>query len=225
MTPTPARKPARTPAAAARRRKPAQRRMPREERRAQILAKAREFFAENGLGAQTRALADACGVSQRLLYSVFPSKSALLEEVYREHIAGPFRETWIDTLKDRRRPMEDRLVEFYRTYYDEVTTRGWLRLFLHASLAEVTMAPAYIAAVITRMLGVVVAEAAREQGLRAPRDKAVANELGWVLHGAVSHLAIRRHVYGNDNPMPPHEVIAMQVRVFLGGLRAVLPPA
>lgn len=220
MTPTPARKPVRRTARVA-----AKRRLPREERRAQILSKAREFFAENGLQAQTRALADACGVSQRLLYSVFPNKAALLEEVYREHIAGPFRESWIDALKDRRLPVEERLVTFYQTYYEEVTTRGWLRLFLHASLAEVTMAPAYIAAVITRTLGVVVAEAAREQGLRPPRDRAVANELGWVLHGAVSHLAIRRHVYGNDNPMPARDAIAMQVRVFLGGLPAVLPRA
>src|SRR3546814_12375117 len=40
-----------------------------EERRAQILAKAVEFFAEFGLTAQTRSLAEACGVSQRLIYS------------------------------------------------------------------------------------------------------------------------------------------------------------
>ena len=69
-----------------------------------------------------------------------------------------------------------------------------------------------------------VAEAAHEKGLAAPTDAAHVQEIGWILHGAVSHLAIRRHVYGNANPVPSGEVIAMQVRVFLAGLDAVLRP-
>jgi AcrR family transcriptional regulator len=200
-------------------------RLPREARRAQILEQATRFFSEYGLTAQTRALADACGVSQRLLYSFFPSKAALLEEVYRAEIAGPFKAIWFVELQDRSQPVEQRLMRFYTDYYEQVTTRRWLRLFLYASLAEVAMAPAYIGSIITHMLGLIVAEAAHEQGLRVPDEAATRQEIGWVLHGAVSHLAIRRHVYGNENPIPPRAAIAMQVRVFLGGLSAVLPPA
>ena len=196
--------------------------MPREQRRAQILAKAYEFFAEYGLTAQTRALADSCGVSQRLLYSFFPSKAALLEEVYKSEIAGSFKATWFAELKDRSRNVEQRLMHVYREYYETVTTRRWLRLFLYASLADVAMAPAYIAGVLTHMLEVIVAEAAAEQGLQVPADAATAQEVGWVLHGAISHLAIRRHVYGNTNPLPAHHVIALQVRCFLAGLPALL---
>lgn len=200
-------------------------RLPREMRRAQILEQATRFFAEYGLTAQTRALAEACGVSQRLLYSFFPSKAALLEEVYRTEIEGPFKAIWFVELQDRSLPVEERLVRFYEHYYEQVTTRRWLRLFLYASLAEVAMAPAYIGKIVTHTLGLIVAEAAFEQGLQAPRDEAVRQEIGWVLHGAVSHLAIRRHVYGNANPLPAPDAIALQVRVFLGGLGAVLPPA
>ena len=200
------------------------RRMPREERRAQILAHACQFFSEYGLTAQTRALADACGVSQRLLYSFFPSKAALLEEVYRSQIAGPFKAIWFAELKDRSLPMDQRLVRFYDDYYGQVTTRRWLRLFIYASLAEVAMAPAYIAAIVTHMLEIIVTEAAHEQGLRVPDDPAVLQEVGWILHGAVSHLAIRRHIYGNTNPLPARSVITLHVRAFLGGLRAVLAP-
>ena len=54
-------------------------RMAPAERKAMILARAIDFFAEYGLTAQTRALAAACGVAQRLLYRYFPSKAALLE--------------------------------------------------------------------------------------------------------------------------------------------------
>ena len=206
-------------------RRPRSPRLPREERRAQILAQASRFFSEYGLTAQTRALADSCGVSQRLLYSFFPSKAALLEEVYRSEIAGPFKAIWFADLKDRKLSVEQRLIRFYHEYYDSVTTRRWLRLFLYASLAEMAMAPDYIAAIVTHMLEIVVAEAASEQGLKVPADPAQVQEIGWILHGAVSHLAIRRHVYANDNPTPAHDVIALQVRSFLGGLPAILPPA
>ena len=206
-------------------RKPRPPRLPREERRAQILAQASRFFSEYGLTAQTRALAESCGISQRLLYSFFPSKAALLEEVYRSEIAGPFRAIWFADLKDRKLGMEQRLIRFYNEYYDSVTTRRWLRLFLYASLAEMPMAPDYIAAIVTHTLEIVVAEAAAEQGLKVPADPAEVQEIGWILHGAVSHLAIRRHVYANANPTPAHDVIALHVRSFLGGLPSVLPPA
>lgn len=199
-------------------------RLPRDERRAQILAQASKYFAEYGLTAQTRALADACGISQRLLYSFFPSKAALLEEVYRSEIAGPFKAVWFANLKDRSQSVEQRLIRFYNEYYESVTTRHWLRLFLYASLSEMGMAPAYIAAIVTHMLEIIVAEAALERGLTVPADAALVQEIGWILHGAISHLAIRRHVYANTNPLPVSEVIALQVRSFLAGLPVVLPP-
>ena len=198
-------------------------RIPLRERRELILVQAGEFFAEYGLTAQTRALADACGISQRLLYRCFPSKGALIQEVYRRDIAGPFQAAWLARLEDRARPIEARLTEFYQAYYDAVLTRRWLRLFLYASLAEIDMAPTYIAEVLTRMLEVVVAEACGALGARPPVSRAQEHEIGWMLHGAVSHLAIRRHIYANTNPTPVAEVIALQVRIFLAGLERVLP--
>lgn len=198
-------------------------RMPAADRRAQILAKAYEFFAEYGLTAQTRALAEACGVSQRLLYSVFPNKSALINAVYETEIAGVFKAVWFVQLRDRSRSMEQRLKDFYREYYDTVLTRRWMRLFLYASLAEVEMAPTYIASIITNLLETVMEEAAHEAGLRLPRDHAELQEIGWILHGAVSHLAIRRHIYHNQTPLDVEKVLALQVKSFLGGIRAILP--
>ena len=76
---------ARTPARAAR---GATTRLPHATRRAHILAQAVEFFAANGLTAQTRALAEECGISQRLLYRFFPSKAALIEEVKAKRLGG-----------------------------------------------------------------------------------------------------------------------------------------
>lgn len=208
-----------------RQRRAAAMRLPREARRAQILSQACAFFAEHGLTAQTRALAEACGVSQRLLYSFYPNKAALIEAVYSAEIAGSFQAIWFVEMKDRSVPIEERLTRFYLSYYEGVTTRRWLRLFLHASLADVAMAPAYISAILAHMLEITVSETAFELGLQAPADAAELQELGWILHGAVSHLAIRRHVYGNTNPLPAGRVIGLHIRSFLGGLRTLLPPS
>ena len=70
-------------------------RMPFNERRAQILAVATEFFAENGLTAQTRQLAEQCGISQRLLYRFFPTKEDLVREVYNQEILGAFKAVFV----------------------------------------------------------------------------------------------------------------------------------
>ena len=53
-------------------------RLPADERRRRIVIAAREAFARKGLaGARTAELAEAAGVSERLLYKHFPSKEAL----------------------------------------------------------------------------------------------------------------------------------------------------
>ncbi len=199
-------------------------RLPHAIRRAQILSHAAEFFAEFGLTAQTRALAAVCGISQRLLYRFFPNKSALIEEIYKTEIAGPFKAVWFADLCNRSRPVEERLNDFYREYYEQVLTRRWLRLFLYASLADVGMAPAYSSAIVTHIIEVILQESAHELGLALPQDKALCHELGWALHGAISHLAIRRRIYSNINPSQITAVIPMYVRVFLAGLQSVLAP-
>lgn len=199
-------------------------RMPAAERRALILEKAFEYFSEYGLTGQTRGLAEACGVSQRLLYSVFPNKAALLAAVYDSGIAGPFKAIWFVQLRDRAKPLQQRLQAFYEEYYATILTRRWLRLFLYSSLAEVEMAPTYIAAIIRTLLDTVVEEALADAQLPMPADRALVQELGWALHGNISHLAIRRHIYHDQTAMAPERVVALHITTFLAGVRAVLQP-
>jgi AcrR family transcriptional regulator len=198
-------------------------RMPHAERRAQILQQAFDFFSEHGLTAQTRALADACGVSQRLLYSMFPNKAALIAEVYETEIAGPFKALWFVLLTDRSKPVEQRLIAFYHDYYHSILTSRWLRLFLHASLSNQNMAQTYISKIVKQLLDIIVEEATFEAGLAMPEDPALRHELAWSLHGAISHLAIRRHIYADPSPLDPKEVITLQVRMFLAALPAAVP--
>lgn len=197
-------------------------RLPAAQRRAQIQSKAFEFFAEYGLTAQTRALADACGVSQRLLYSAFPNKAALINAVYDAEIAGPFKAIWFVQLRDRQQALAQRLQRFYLEYYETILTRRWLRLFLYASLAEAEMAPTYIADIIRDLLDIIVEEAAFDAGLAAPEQPEMRRELGWVLHGNISHLAIRRHIYRDSTPLAVDRVIAMHVVAFLTGVPGMI---
>ncbi len=194
-------------------------RMAPERRRDLILQRAIEFFSEYGLTAQTRALAEACGVAQRLLYRYFPSKAALLSEVYEEAIASPFKAVWRIQLKDRSRPWDERLVAFYVSYFEGLLTRRWLRLFLYASLAEARMAPNYNQAILLDTLELIVVETAADQDVDLPADRALLHELAYVLHGTVSHFAIRRHIYGASQKVPVDRIIALQVRSFLAGFK------
>jgi AcrR family transcriptional regulator len=198
-------------------------RLPRAERQALVLSKAADYFAEHGLNAQTRAIAEACGISQRLLYSLFPSKAALVEAVYNREVAGIFKAMWFVELKDRSVPLEKRLVTFYRDYYETVMTRRWLRLFLYSSLADLRMASTYTNAIVAHALEIVVTEVAYDARKGVPANPDELAEIGWILHGAVSHLAIRRRIYANENPMPVKKVIEMSVKSFLASVPALLP--
>jgi len=59
-----------------------------EARRAEILAKAIDLFAEHGVEASLRAIGDAIGVSHAALRYYFPSRDEMLVEVYRAHEGG-----------------------------------------------------------------------------------------------------------------------------------------
>jgi AcrR family transcriptional regulator len=200
-------------------------RLPYEERRAQILQHAAEFFSEYGLTGQTRSLAAACGVSQRLLYRFFPSKAALVREVYKETIIGPFKAVWLAQLTDRSMRVEERLNHFYRDYFRAILTRKWLRLFLYSSLAESEMAPDYIAAIIKDLMETITREAALEQGMALPDNPAILHEIGWTLHGAVSHFAIRRHLYKASREVPEDRVLAIQIAAFVHGFQGMVEAA
>src|SRR5256714_12639461 len=93
-----------------------QMRLSPDERRREFVAKATEFFSEEGFGGGTRALARRLGVTQPLLYRYFPSKDDLIKEVYRTVYLDPLETDWEKRLTDRSRPLRDRLLEFYRAY-------------------------------------------------------------------------------------------------------------
>lgn len=196
-----------------------------DDRRAQILEKAILFFSEYGLTGQTRHLAVACGVSQRLLYRYFPNKAALLDEVYREAIAKPFDEAWLTDLGDAAVPLRDRLRQFYARYTEAVLQRRWLRLFLYSALAENPMPAAYADSIVNRMLDVVVRTAARDLGAALPQDVEEVRRLGWTLHGAIVLGGIRRHIYRIIDDAAWQRESECAIDTFLAALPVMCRPA
>lgn len=75
---------------------------------------------------------------------------------------------------------------------------------------------------ILQLLEIVVAEAGREQGITVPADTDLQHEIGWALHGALSHYAIRRHLYNFPQKVDQATIVGIHVAQFLGGFRAAV---
>ncbi len=76
-------------------------RLPREERRRQIVEVASEHFAEMGfMGTTTRELARACGVSEAVIYKHFRSKEELFDEVLQRKMGEVDAGVYLKDLPD-----------------------------------------------------------------------------------------------------------------------------
>jgi AcrR family transcriptional regulator len=142
-----------------------QRRLSPDDRRKEFVAKATEFFAEEGFGGGTRDLARRLGVTQPLLYRYFPSKDDLIKEVYRTVYLGPLDTGWEKLLADRSRPIRHRLQEFYSAYTDAIFTRKWLRIYLYSGLKGLDINRWYVGVVRDKILTRIIRECRHEAGL------------------------------------------------------------
>jgi len=81
-------------------------RLPAKERRQQIIEKAAEVFAQNGVeGTRTRDIASACGINEALIYRHFSSK----EELYRDAMVFAYAQAvnqWFKHATDDKTGME-----------------------------------------------------------------------------------------------------------------------
>ena len=83
------------------------------DREQEIIDEAVQFFAEVGFGGRTRDLAKRIGITQPLLYRYFPTKDDLIERVFKEVYLNWIKPDWINQLKDRSAPLEQRLNDYY----------------------------------------------------------------------------------------------------------------
>jgi len=199
-----------------------QRRLSPDDRRRDFVAKATEFFSEEGFGGGTRALARRLGVTQPLLYRYFPSKDDLIKEVYRAVYLDPLETGWEKLLADRSRPLRDRLLEFYRAYTDAIFTRKWLRIYLYAGLKGLDINRWYVDMVREKILSRFIRECRHEAGLALQNKPTEAEiELAWVFHGGIFYYGVRKYIYESPVLEDKEQMISDALDVFLVGFQRI----
>ena len=205
---------------------PTRKRLSSTERRADFIEKAVEFFAEEGFESSTRSLAKRLGVTQPLLYRYFPSKGDLISAVYDAVYVARWRPEWEDLLRDRSRPLKDRLKTFYAVYTEVIFNPQWMRIYLHSGLKGAEINRRYMQLVRRRILEPILEEACAEMDLeaRAPRDCEV--EFAWVMHGGIFYYGMRDLIYESAISTDKDRVIHDAVTAFVAGLEIKLrrPP-
>lgn len=187
------------------------RRLPPEERRQQIVDEAVRFFAEVGLEGKTRELAKRLGVTQSLLFNYFTTKDDLIEAVYEKVYIGRLSPDWPERLTDRKVPLRDRLMAFYREYSALIFEQEWMRIFMFSGLAGASLNHRYL-----KHLGdVILRPLLTETEILARGASRPSMEDVWNLHGGIVYIGIRQHIYRMPAPEDPDEEIARAIDKYL----------
>ena len=204
------------------------RRLPPDERERLIAAAAVRFFAEKGFEGQTRELARRLGITQPLLYRYFPSKEALIERVYQEVFVDHWKPEWEVLLADRRLPLRERLLRFYREYARLILSYEWVRLFTLSGLKGLDLNARFLQLLHDRVFPRVVAEVRHAYGAPSPAEVPIREaeiEIVWSLHAALFYLGVRRWIYGLPIPADLDQAVEEKVAAFLDGAPAVMARA
>ena len=191
-------------------------------RRQDFIDRAIEFFAEEGFESSTRGLAKKLGVTQPLLYRYFPSKDDLISEVYDVVYVNRWQPEWEPLLRDRTRPLADRLTTFYDVYTDVIFNREWMRIYLFSGLKGVDINRRYMQLVRQRILEPILIEARVELGLPDVPAKDCEVEFAWIMHGGIFYYGIRDLIYDSAISTDKTRVIKDAIAAFIAGLKIKL---
>lgn len=193
-------------------------RLPPQERKAQFINKAIEFFSQEGFDSSTRKLAAKLNVTQPLLYRYFPSKDDLINQVYEAVYMGRWDDNWDKLLRDQSKSLEERLNIFYQQYTAKVFEDKWLRIFLFSGLKGIEINKRYLKFVqenVIQVIGDQYLKAYKPQQLRLTDRE---QEIIWVTHGSLIYYGIRKHVYGSGVYSDTFDIIESSI----GGMLAQL---
>lgn len=198
------------------------RRLDAQVREQQIVEGATDFFARRGLDAQMRELAAELGIAHTLLYHYFPTKRELIERVYEQTIAGRWNPQWETLLDEPRRPVADKLLDFYRAYLAAILTPEWLRILVHSGLSDSLIPNRYFALLRTRFFPRLLREVRRHAGSRSraaarPREEALLMSFhgGLIYHLGLWPLIYQQSFTGAGDPAQIDTFIADRVHGLL----------
>ncbi len=200
-------------------------RLQREERERLFLHAAIEYFAEEGFGGDTTALAHRLGVTQSLLYRYFSSKDALIERVFHEIFLTNFNPLWEGIITNRSQSLKDRLTSFHADFARVHLRRERVRLSLFFALQGWDMSSYF--RLMRDHVYVPIAICVREHvggpSVTEAPLRQLEVEIGKSIVEKIQYYGIRKWVYNLPDLPPIESLIDISVRGLLDGVRQALP--
>ena len=206
---------------------PARRRMNTADRKRQILDRAIQFFARYGIDGQLRNLTKELGVTHTLLYHYFPTKDALIQEVYKEVFESRWKPEWEQLLDDEKLTPEEKFIAFYIDYSNTVLTYDFVRILIFSGLSDHSISDRFFELIRLRLLPRLIRET-RQFCKRPLTSKPSERELEFLmgLHGGIFYIGMRRWIYGQaiyaaDIPDTQEEIIRDRVQAYLQSAKTI----
>ncbi len=206
---------------------PARRRMNTADRKRQILDRAIQFFAKHGIDGQLRNLTKELGVTHTLLYHYFPTKEALIKEVYKEVFESRWKPEWEELLDDKQLSPEEKLNAFYLDYSNTVLTYDFVRILIFSGLSDHSISDRFFELLRSRLLPRLIRET-RKYCDRSTRPKPTHRELEFLmgLHGGIFYIGMRRWIYGqaiydDSSPNAEQDILRDRIRSYLLSAKAL----
>ena len=200
---------------------PIRRRMNTADRKRQILDGAIQFFAKHGIDGQLRNLTKELGVTHTLLYHYFPTKEALIKEVYKEVFESRWKPEWEELLDDKHLSPEEKLNAFYLDYTNTVLTYEFVRILIFSGLSDHSISDRFFELLRSRLLPRLIRET-RKYCDRSTRPKPSHRELEFLmgLHGGIFYIGMRRWIYGqaiydDSSPNAEQDIIRDRISSYL----------
>jgi AcrR family transcriptional regulator len=194
------------------------RNLPAEERRRELLDAALDLFSEKGMAITIQALADRVSVTQPLVHRYFRTRADLIVGIREKIQFAHWDPRWREVLKDRSRPLEERIPDFYERYLPHIYSPQWYRGFWYAALADPGFAQEFLARVHDELLLSIIGEARFSFGFpdlecvpAAPREI----ELVWGMHSTHVFIGIRSYVYRTPVSPDQRTTVLDQMRAYL----------
>ena len=187
------------------------------DRRRQIIDGAIKFFAQHGLDGQLRQMTKELGITHALLYHYFPTKDALIKQVYEDVFESRWKPEWEDLLDDKKRSPKEKLIAFYTDYSATFLTQDFVRILIFSGLSDRSISNRFMGMLREHLIPRLIRET-RKHCHRQTRTKPSNRELELLmgLHGGIFYIAMRRWVYGQaiyDVTSPQAELAIITDRV------------
>jgi len=156
------------------------------------------------------------------LYRYFPTKDDLIERVYKEVYVNQMDPDWSLKLQDRSVPLEQRLIDYYKSYAKVVHRYEWIRIYFFSGLKGNPLNRRYIRVVQEKILKPIGAEIRETCDLPSVKEvplTPIELERIWVMHGGLFYYAVRKNIYHSNVFDDFEAIVTSTVKVMLEGAK------